>query len=82
MNKQPIWYKDWRDLWHKECRILGMYLCYDSNFQDNKIKWNKSLWKQLNRVHRIRKRLDIETQVKDSTFWDAMAEMLLREFGR
>lgn len=74
---RPTTYKQWRALWHSEAKMLGFMTAY--RFTGSSISINRELWKQLQRVRRIRLRLDVESEVKDESFIEAMAEIVLSE---
>ena len=69
-SKQPVMYTDWRDLWHKEAKQLGWMVA--DNFNGRSVVIDRPLWKQLDKLQRIRNRLDLEWQVKDQTWETAM----------
>ena len=74
LNKRPITFKDWRALWHYEAKVLGW--CIMSNFDGKKLKITRNTWKQILKLKRIDARLNLENQVMDSSWCDAMIELL------
>lgn len=74
--KRPVSYKDWRSLWHSVAKELGwnIFFCWS----DNKVLLNRRSWTLLYRLNRIWKRLQLESEVKDSSWCEAMFELLAR----
>ena len=77
MRKRPVTYKDWRSLWHSEGKCLGWDVlhCFDGH----RVVIDRHLWKIIHRMQRIRARLDLEYDVKDQSWCEAICEMI---FGR
>ncbi|KKK86902.1 hypothetical protein LCGC14_2758600 [marine sediment metagenome] len=67
-------YKDWRKLWHETAKSLGWNIFF--RWSKNKPILNKYSWILLHRLKRIDQRL---AEVKDSTWCEAMVEILQRE---
>lgn len=71
---RPTTFKQWRSLWHAESRSLGFSVAF--NFDGRRIRMTRDLFQSLRRVRRIRDRLDIEGEVKDASWCDALLEMI------
>lgn len=76
--KRPVTFKDWRALWHYESKLLGWMVEFD--FDGRRIPMSKDLWKQIHRVKRIKARLDIEREVKDRSWCEALMEAIRRDW--
>lgn len=76
---KPVYYKQWRQLWHDESKYLGWDVvhCFDGR----RIVIDRHLWKRLHRLKRIRARLSLESEVMDETFCEALLEAM-ELFGR
>ena len=77
-RKRPTWYVDWRKLWHRECRLLGMMICFGA-FDGQHVRMSKELYQQIRRVNRIYARLRIESEVMDQTWCRSMLQMIFRK---
>jgi hypothetical protein len=53
-----------------------------NRFNGRAISIDRDLWKVLQRMKRIQNRLDVEREVKDESFCQAFAEMMLNELRR
>lgn len=72
--KRPTTFKDWRALWHHARAMVGDWARI--NFDGRRIVIDRHLWKALNRERRIKARLDIECEVKDTSFAKALLELV------
>lgn len=75
--KRPSTFKDWRAIYHAEAMSLGWLVLYA--FDGHRVPMSRDLWQSIHRLRRIRLRLDVEAEVKDLSFYEAMFEMLARE---
>jgi hypothetical protein len=73
---RPISYKDWRSLWHAEAKALGWHISYTFKIWGRLIM-DKDTWKYLHRLRRIRNRLDVESEVRDNSWCEALIELLI-----
>lgn len=72
--KRPTTFKDWRALWHHARCVVGDWVAF--NFDGHRIVMDRHLWKAIHRARRIRARLDIEREVKDASWCEALLEMV------
>ena len=72
---RPVWFTDWKRLWHLEAKYLGWMVAH--RFDGHRIRMDRTLWNQIQRVRRIRKRLDVESEVKDQTWAADLLRMIL-----
>lgn len=76
-EKQPVWFIEWRELYWKEIRVLGVLV--QQRFNGRSIRMDRILYHQIRRVNRINRRLDLECDVKDITFCMDFLRMLSDE---
>ena len=74
MRQRPVTYKDWRKLYQVECFELGREVRW--LFNGRSILVDRTFYKRIRRLERIRARIDVENQVRDQTWYDALYEML------
>ncbi len=82
-NKRPVWYTDWRSLWHQACIEIGMSLSMYSprfgGFDGRRVRMSRNLWKSLHRIRRIYRRLRAESKVMDHTWCDQLMKSIFRD---
>ena len=76
MNLRPQTFFDWRELWHREAKYLGWHIAWLFGKNGRRIRIDRSTYRLLHRLKRIRARLDIEGIVRDETWAAAMYEMI------
>ena len=71
---RPVWYVDWRELWHYESKVLGWMVAW--RFDGQRIVMDRKLYKQITRCQRIEARLKVESKVMDETWCKSVFEIL------
>ena len=73
--QRPVWFVNWRKLWHHECRKLGRMIAgyaHDGAFDGRRVRITRDLYRQIRRVQRIGARLNLESEVMDRTWCDSL----------
>lgn len=71
MSERPIWFTDWRRLWHDANRDLGVSIagyCGGGAFDGRRVRITKELYRQIRRVQRLRDRVEVESKVMDRSW--------------
>ncbi len=76
-DKRPVSYTDWRRLYHSVSRNLGWHVFWC--WQHKRPLLDRSTWILLYRLNRIWDRLQVEGEVKDESWCEAMFEMIFHE---
>lgn len=77
MNR-PQTYKDWRQIYRQEIQALG-YDCFYSYTKSSNIIVDKIMYQRINRIYRIKLRLDVEREAQTESYMEALFEMILKE---
>lgn len=72
--RRPVTYKDWRRLYHSVSTELGWHVFFC--WQQHKALMDRGTWTLMCRLKRIWDRLQLEGKVRDSSWCEAMLEML------
>ena len=66
-RQRPVMYTDWRALYHSECKALGFSLTFTRT--PNRVhRFTRYQWERIRRLERIKKRLEVESEVMDKTY--------------
>ena len=79
MAKRPVMFTEWRSLYHTESKMLGYVVFWRVKCGARTVGVDREIWKLVDRIRRIRKRLDIESEVKDESWCRSMWQMI---FGK
>lgn len=74
MKKRPVTYKDWRNLWHEEAKWLGWRITWRA--AEGRPLIDRETHRLIRRLVRIMNRLDVENEVMDRSWCEAMLEIL------
>ena len=84
MRRRPTCYVDWREIWRGELQTLGslVHLQMKRARRGEVIPTlSREIYKSFRRLERVDKRLDIENEVRDPTFYKALLDMIYSKEG-
>lgn len=78
--KHPSTFKDWRKIRSRAMFCLGEYVAFlFSRNRYESIPMTRELWRKLDEIRRIEKRMEVEMEAKDDTYYEALVEMITRK---
>lgn len=70
---RPVTFKDWRQVWWQELQSLGHDAALDIR-DFGTVRMTRKKWIHAQRIERIYRRLQLETEVADETYREAVIE--------
>jgi len=75
MNRRPETFQDWRRLYHAELNALGCEQYWQWSTSGT-VRVNRYAYEMLDRIRRIRLRMEVEREAFTASYGKALLEML------